>query len=760
MDGHPASRRNRGLRIGLGILLVLMFAGRFVPGPPAWGFNHLAYLPVWFFALWIAAALLAAWPRAQERLTSAMAGPVPRFLFERRSAPWILVPSAGALFALVRERSFFMGDGYLVGELVGRLVKFRTFDALDYLFHVRVYEYLSRHLSWVTSFGVYRTASVLAGMIAVLLYRSLIGRLSWEPWRKAALFLLLFLFGPATLFFGYVESYTWLLLFMNAFLIAGVLVLEERLPLWVASTLYGIALAFHLTSLFCGTAILYLALKAPVRPAWRRWLLAVGPPAFFLGLAAGLHFLAGYNAYWVHKEFFENRNAHSLWIPIRGSYGLFSWYHLKDTFNDLLIMAPVPLVVVLASWRRLYPRLRREPVPFLLSQIVPITLFYFLLDKKLGGARDWDMLAGLSGGLIPLAALLLPRADGGDRLGPSVEPEAIPVPTAPSPALTSNETGIPETSRRPGSKRRRGANADAGAVAAAGRESGRPDPVLGMILAVGLLMTAPWVTLLHMETRSIARFTSVLADFPAFPRAYGYEELGKYYRKGNDMERAEQMYQRCVATYPSNARFRILLGSIYFSRGELDLAEKEYEAGLADDPNNVGLASMGYEMLGKLGLQKKDYGTALDWFQKLVKEDHSVATSWELVGYAATGANRPDLVVDAYRHAMQLDPSLNHWHDLGVALVSLDRPAEAVDAFRQALARGGDDPSTHLGLAGSLALEAHMEAEAGHPVPVAWLEEAYQQTRIVLAAQPGHPGATKLLKNLDELRASLKPTLR
>lgn len=694
------------LRLALGILLLIFLAGRFLPGPGAWGFNHLAYLPGVFLPVWLLLAAAVMWPSVQARLTRLLVHTLPAFLFESRAGRWILPLLCGLLFALLRERSFFMGDGYLVGELVDRGVAFRAFDSLDYLLHIQIYHALRNSGSSISSFDVYRIGSVLAGVLAAGLLPVLVRRLDWEPWRKAA-FLGLFLFqGAIVFFFGYVESYSFLFVFLSAFMISGLLVLQGRGSLWVASTFFGLALAFHLTALFTGPALLYLALRAPVRPGGRRWLEAAVPTAALFALAVALHLAEGYNAFWFRREFIESKNAQSIWIPLFDERGILTSYHWKDLLNLVLITAPVCLIAVFSQWRRIRSRALRPDVAFLLVQIGVIGGLSLVIDRKLGGARDWDLLAAHTSGLVLLAAMFLPAAQAGaDAAGPGA----------------------------PG-KRTRALSA--------------PSPVVGALLAVAGLLVVPWIVLLHIEQRSIDRFVDVASDFPRFARAYAYEEVGKYYRKAEDMDRAVEMYERCVESYPGNPRFRILLGSVYFMRGDVAKAKGEYEAALEKDPASF----MAMEMLGKVALQQRDFPTAVQWFQKLVQQRPANAQGWQMLGYSAARAGMPQEAVRGYAQAMVVDPSLNEYHDLGVGLLQLRRYEDAVRAFRQAISRGQTRGSTRLGLAWSLTEAAAEEVRSGRRPPEAWLAEAEGLLKNLVTSDSTRIEAEDLRRRLNILR--------
>ena len=692
------------LPILLTLPLILLAVGRVLPGPRAWGFNHFAYLPGWVFGVWLAAALLLGTlllPAVQRAVCDRLAGPLPRFLFESRWVPWALTAIAGGLFFLLRERSFFMGDGYLVGELVEQGVPFRAFDNLDYLLHFQAYQQFGQGGLRFSSFDLYRGSAIFAGMLAVATWVRLAGRLSWSPWRKVAVVGLLFFAGPAALFFGYVESYSFLFLFMTAFLLCGLLVLDGRAPLWLAATFFGLGLAFHLTALFTAPALLVLAWRAPGRsPPARRVLEAFGPPTLLLLVALLLHIAEGYNVSWFRHEFLEGKNAQSIWIPLGQGRGLFTVYHWKDLCNLALITAPVCLLVVLTAWRRLRSCWREPRYLFLLAQIASLAFLSVAVDRKLGGARDWDLLAAHSAGLIVLAATLLP---GGTTDG------ARPVRV----------------------------------------RLDRPHPVVPLALGVSLLVGMPWVVLLHWEDRSISRFVDIVADFPDFPRGYAYEEVGKYYRKTGDLDRAQPLYEKAVATNPSHARIRILLGMIYFARENYDAATEQYLVASRLDPKSY----LPVEMLGQVAMKRERFEEAWGWFQKLVDLRPRTATAWEQYAFAAMKSRRWEQAISGFAKAAELDPAGGRYgQEIGSALAHLGRFEEAADAFRAILSRPDPPLETRSALAVVRVQMAQQAVDRGQPVSAAWLDEAEGQLDIVLRQRPEDPQAAGLMQQVRHLR--------
>lgn len=711
-----------GISVGLSLLLLLVAAGRFLPGPLFWGFNHFAYLPVTIYAGWLICTLVLLLPPVQRMLAAELQNRLP-LLYERWQGAVLLAGVATALFVLFREQSYFMGDGYLVGELVDRGMKFRAFDNMDYMLHYQIYQAQPQGGDRISSFTFYRAGSVLAGTIGTILLWWLTRKLPWESWRKLLTLGFFLLTGAVALFHGYVESYSWLFLFLSAFLVAGILTLEGVVGVWLPSALFGAAVFFHLTAVFSGPALLYLAWRAPIQPAWRRWVDAAFPALVIFLVSVVLHLAAGYNATWFRKEFLESQNAQSIWIPLTGSRGLFSSYHWKDLLNLLLISSPAAVVIVLARLRALREIHSDRRIQFALVQVVTIAFFAVGLDRKLGGARDWDLLAAHSLGIGLLAALLLPPWPpvGSGARSPSKKDRS------PEPATESR-----------GSMR-----------------------TAALALTVSFLLTTPWISLLHLERASIHRFVAVAADFPEFARAYAYEEVGKYYRNAEDFDMAEQMYRRCVETYPGNPRFHVLLGSIYMIQSlrssdtqeqtrRMDQAEASYREALRLKPG-IPLA---LSNLARALVARNKFEEALPIYEKLVAAEPREFEHWVGLGNARLQLDDPKGAVDAYEVALQRNRNAPVKKMLGAALLGTDRYSEAAAMFSETLQSGDRDPRVLYGLASARVGEANLSRAAGRTADPRGLSEAESLLRELLAADPRHAPARELLRQLEQLKPS------
>ncbi len=713
----PEAGRETGRNVALPTLLllllpVLLFLGTFLPGPATWGINHLAYMPSAFVVAWLGVAVILLLPPVQARLRDLFSGPLPQFFVESWYGPIIAAAAATVGFAVFNERAFFMGDGYLVGELVEKGLKFRAFDNMDYRLHFEIFRSMQDPMSTeqVSSFEIYRWGAVLAGFLGTLVMGLLISHLAWEPWRKLLAYTLFLFSGTAAMFYGYVESYGYLIVWMSAFLVSGVLVMQKRWPLWGASAFLGLAAFFHLTASFAGPALLFLIARAPKHSLPRRILEGLLPAALIFGVSVAAHLSAGYDMHMFRTEFLDAKNTNNLWVPLTGERGLLSLYHWKDLVNLGLLAKPVAWALVLGGLGYIWSRKADRAIQFLLVHTASMAVFVVLIDRKLGGARDWDLFAAHGFGLVLLGALGL----GAVRL-------------------------------------KGGSGAPRAAVLAA---------------TVGILMTVPWIGLLHAETRSIDRFVDVAADFPRFARAYAYEEVGKYHRKAERLDEALEMYELCVQTYPTNSRFHTLIGSMYVRiHGKLDpnspqaaefldKAIAAYEEGVRLEGEKPRVLTA--QLLAKAYITKKDYVGAIDAHRRLLEIDPTTAENWANLGYCHLQLGQFGEALEAYDGALRYNRRLHVRHQQGAALLALGRFPEAVTAFRIGLQLGEDNPSMRYGLASAIGGTIEGQVESGEPTPVSLFDEAEGILRGLLQTHPQDSDMRALLGRITALRGSAR----
>ena len=155
-------------------------------------------------------------------------------------------------------------------------------------------------------------------------------------------------------------------------------------------------------------------------------------------------------------------------------------------------------------------------------------------------------------------------------------------------------------------------------------------------------LSAPWILLLHLEPRSIARFVAVAADFPDFARAYAYEEVGKYYRKAKDFP-AQEMYERCMRPIPA-IRASTSCSARSTSCGRTWTGRR---TSTASRWRRTRRTTWRWRCWGRWP-EAQELPGRIDWFQKLVELRKTTASAWELLGYAASRAGQAEELARAF----------------------------------------------------------------------------------------------------------------
>lgn len=170
--------------------------------------------------------------------------------------------------------------------------------------------------------------------------------------------------------------------------------------------------------------------------------------------------------------------------------------------------------------------------------------------------------------------------------------------------------------------------------------------------------------------------------YPNSQRAH--HNLGYYYYKKNQLDRAEMSYKHSLAlpeTSYGNKTYlaHFNLGSIYSRWEDLGKAEEQFRMSIAAVPPDI-LFIPAYNSLGILMLREKRYQETLETFSKALGQD-------------------PE------------NPSLHH--NLGVLLIKTGQPNEAIIEFTRALDLGseGHDTLEYLGISYKMIRQYD---EAGH----------------------------------------------
>ncbi len=372
------------------LVLLIQLAGLLLPIQYAWGFNfwRVVAQPWNYLVLGIALCLLLV-PihRVVGRLLA-------RAVHGLVALPRAVSVIGGSLilfllFYVFRSRAFVYGDGLLT--LNSHTAWSQPIEFAHY-FTKPLGIYVDRVFTRFFSLFLPVEPAVLLGI--VLAIAGVVG--FWAVIRIARImspdtgmrvFIILGILssGSVVLFFGYVEDYPWAIAFALWSLRFSLGYVKNREPLWPAFLFGVLAIGFHvLTAPFVLIPIMAVFLRQFPRVAsiclW--WVAAV---AFVLSVPIVLLFFALGRTWY--------------FVPLRpelgNQYWAFSLSHLLDMVNQILLVAPLGLLLLIFSGRK---RENKEPeermIDWSLGTLTILTfLTAFWLNPNLGAPRDWDLLS-------------------------------------------------------------------------------------------------------------------------------------------------------------------------------------------------------------------------------------------------------------------------------------------------------------------------------------------------------------------------------
>ncbi|HZM17418.1 MAG TPA: tetratricopeptide repeat protein [Candidatus Krumholzibacteria bacterium] len=517
------SRTERVVQAGLAALLLLHAVSLAVPAT-LWSLSALAVWPRPWAVAWTGAALLACFaaPFLAARLR------LPAYPGRRGAA--LLSLAAAVAFWLLRQRTHFSGDGFLLvrdrgwSETVTRarlLVECTT----------RTVHAAESSFGWSAerTLALLSVASGVAGTYALFRFAA-----SLTPERDGRWLVACLLLGGTCmqLFFGHVEYYP---MVAAALLVYLALVARTCSARFTSGTLvslaaFGALLSFHLSTLALAPAVGWLA--------WRAWRLghrkAVGIGVAAIPLLAALLVLVasgrpgsllttsvgGWTRY--TAAYFEPTSA-------RHAFPFFSLAHALAVGNDILRAAPLALLGPLMF---LFLRQQRPgAVPaleFLLLAATGVLLTNSVFLRELGPYRDWDIFAPFGFVLLGCTGALLLAAGAATRV----------------------------------------------------------TIVLVLIGSVHSLL--PWILTLASPKAAVAHVHRALeaeSQWSPHARAYMHEELAIWQRQRGDAALALQEYEAAVRANPADARYHVGLANQYAERGEMAAAAREYALALERRPD-------------------------------------------------------------------------------------------------------------------------------------------------------------------------------
>jgi hypothetical protein len=434
----------------------------------------------------------------------------------------LISTSTFVIFRGFGDRMHFLGDG-------GRTILDASPPARAHLSELLPGFLQAMAVALSRSFGLtaeraLEALSCLLGVPFVLLVLHHAPRLASVSHHRVLLAAMILTGGGMQLYFGYVESYPLLHLFVLAYMLVALSALSAATagrrfspPRFLLNVLFVLLPATHLSALALLPAHAYLLRRLAGTSARR----AIVPIVLELGAAillVGAPLAACAELAGVKME--RLSTGSSILLPLSGPYSLFSPAHVLDLVNELALILPAGLPLAVVGGRTLIRGLggRRDAAfRFLLLAAVGTSLFAATIDPVLGMARDWDLVAVF---WLPAILLLI--------LG-----------VIQSPRLSSRDVSL-------------------------------------LVVCAGLC-TAPWMALNHHPEVAMRRFRDLLAmDADRPGAAYGYEMLATYLREAGDLQGSVAAFEQAVELRGSSVRLQEQLAHAQRGLARRLLQQRQY----------------------------------------------------------------------------------------------------------------------------------------------------------------------------------------
>jgi Flp pilus assembly protein TadD len=307
------------------------------------------------------------------------------------------------VFWLFRTRLFLLGDGYLkISEVVsGRLTHT---EPLDGIIHHQFYLFLNTIRPGIDPSFAYTILSVLGGGIFIFLILQLSDLLGETTFIKVLIFSSLLTLASIELFFGYVESYTILLVGLTLFILLSHLYLKDKVNVIFVFIVLCFCIGVHVSSIVLMPAFCYLMYWK-----WRKKGKGYFDPFSAISLLGCLAII--FAAIWKVFLMEGPNNRFGQFIPLYSAIGnkftLFSSAHMAEMINQLLLVSPVGILLFLFFLIFMVKsKSFRDPfLNFLLISALVGLFLVFVYNAHLGIA-DWD-LRSLPGIFVSLMGMLL-----------------------------------------------------------------------------------------------------------------------------------------------------------------------------------------------------------------------------------------------------------------------------------------------------------------------------------------------------------------
>ncbi|MEW5922946.1 MAG: hypothetical protein AB1746_03075 [Candidatus Zixiibacteriota bacterium] len=397
------------------IILSLFFLLRLlpflIPGARLWGINHLLFLPSGYTIAYLTAfAVALVMPFIIKQVAAVKAADWFSISFYESKAKHYyslgLIIIASLFFILFAAPTHFLGDGYtLLSNLSSDKGTFYKWSEKGITALLTGFQGILGGRNEQTALTAFRVVSIFSGLVSIWFFIRIAGIMTKDRFRQLLIFLSAFLSASLLLFFGYVENYPLLWPALAGFIYFGISYIKNGNGFIGAVIFLICGILVHLQFALMLPAMLFLLFSRGFgRKSYNRFKIYIWILIVTSGVAA--------IALFVHKLgndlYFEN-----IFLPlfkgkpIAPEYALISIPHLADILNQLILLSPAIILLLVAAFGNLKKILKEEVSIFLVLISAAGFLFLFAIDPKLGMPRDWDLfsLAALAPTLLLVSLL-------------------------------------------------------------------------------------------------------------------------------------------------------------------------------------------------------------------------------------------------------------------------------------------------------------------------------------------------------------------
>ena len=643
-------------------LILIHLVASFFPHLRLWGINQLHYFPLEFRITVCAIGLLILIPKISKTLAGVLVEVFARIAERFKKMNKYLIYSAISVLSLIplwllRAKTPLLGDGYLrAGEIgLGRL--YSITEPFDFYLHLLVSKLFG--LDGYTTYGV---LSCIAGALLIFLILLLCDLWGKDGKGKLFIFLILASMGSTQLFFGYIESYSFMYVALITYIFFGTRYLQQKSGFWLPCIFLLLAASFHLSALFVLPSLFYLAVATLPQPARLKVRRSVDSNeirrtrrvkfANLVSLVCVIS-LIGLELYLLKAYSPEGVSGSFLIYPFGGGksfYSFFSLAHLLDFLNHQLLVSPVSMVmwvmILALFWKTV--DLKENVVRFLMWIMVCSFGFALLVDPKLGYARDWDLFAFTGLGVTFLGLYLALDIFRKER--------------------------TKELSR-----------------------------VTLILVVTSLVSTLPWILINASEEKAIARFEELL-KIDEKRAAHGYENLACYFRDKGKHEETIELWKKAIALNPI-PRYYSLLGNAYRRLKRYDQAIEAIDRSIKMEPDRPDIHFL-HRDLGVTLARVGRYDEAVAQLKKAISLKPNRATYYYDLGNILGRLKRYEEAVPYFEMALRLDPNnINVYKSLGICYGGMGKKEEAKRYLETYLKSMPPDESGIKGIIDSIEIE-------------------------------------------------------